>query len=186
MGLEDERAEQHRDGGDRSPRGTGDDRRDELGAPFRRAALDVGQRRADPAARVDPGVLEEPIGAAEQHRREDDDDDDQPALHDRRELTQAHLALARDDGRRERDGDQGRHRRTNHAHHPEPADAGKHPPPGRIGEDLGHPVRGDAHANIIQASLPMLDGQNTSDGRKNSRWAYDRRRPSGTAIVNAR
>ena len=40
--------------------------------------------------------------------------------------------------------------------------------------------------NIIHASLPMLDGQNTSDGKKNRSRAYERRRPKGTAMVNAR
>ena len=51
---------------------------------------------------------------------------------------------------------------------------------------LATPYAAIPRLNIIHASLPMLDGQNTSDGRKKRRWAYERRRPSGTAIVNAR
>ncbi len=41
-------------------------------------------------------------------------------------------------------------------------------------------------ANIIHASLPMPDGQKSSEGRKKTRSAYVLRRPSGTAMVNAR
>ncbi len=35
--------------------------------------------------------------------------------------------------------------------------------------------------NTIHASLPIPDGQKTSDGRKNRSSAYEVRRPSGTA-----
>ncbi|GAA4992669.1 hypothetical protein GCM10025734_21080 [Kitasatospora paranensis] len=40
--------------------------------------------------------------------------------------------------------------------------------------------------NIIQASLPMLDGQNSSDGRKKTSFAYRRESASGKAICRAR
>ena len=51
---------------------------------------------------------------------------------------------------------------------------------------IGLAIAATPRANSIQASLPIPDGQKTSEGRKNTRRAYVRERPSGTAIVNAR